>query len=149
MKETLTSQVNGASTSLCILWSLIILVDEVKYYSICLWWCEIYGLLVQCLIPCMFQWYIFILLMWKRVKQISVFLFCVKRSFMTASELCTPINWFRPVKDMLLTVSTHICRYNLLDLVDHFDNRGLYRQIFLRYVLKNQVSLWGYLFPFL
>jgi prenylcysteine alpha-carboxyl methylesterase len=35
-----------------------------------------------------------------------------------------------------------VCRYNLLDLVDHFHNRGLYRSIFLRYVPNNLVSLW-------
>lgn len=76
-------------------------------------------------------------------------LFCVKRSLMIASESCSLINWFRVFKDNLLTPSTHVCRYNLLDLVDHFHNRGLDRSIFLRCVLNNRVllQLWAIFSP--
>ncbi|RYQ86273.1 hypothetical protein Ahy_B10g105950 isoform B [Arachis hypogaea] len=43
-------------------------------------------------------------------------------------------------KDHLLTLSIQVCRYNLLELVDHFHNRGLYRSIFLS-IMEGEESL--------
>lgn len=37
-------------------------------------------------------------------------------------------------------LNNHICRYNLLKLVDHFDGRGLYRSIFLRYQISSRCA---------
>ncbi|MED6187373.1 hypothetical protein PIB30_075809 [Stylosanthes scabra] len=42
--------------------------------------------------------------------------------------------------DHLLTLSIHVYRYNLLELVDHFHERGLYRSIFLS-IMEGEESL--------